>query len=90
MKTHPTVGWRFRGMGGVYRCTRYDPRSGFWMRMLERAPDAMASDRNVGDEACVSERAIGRTYHLVWQDEEPVEHEQPCGCSVCSPKGDNW
>lgn len=48
---------RYRGTDGVFLCTGYDPRCGFWMRHTERADDI----RNV------SERAIGRTYHRIWE-----------------------
>lgn len=46
------VGQRFRlaGVGPDYECVGYDPRSGFWMRLES------------GDETCVSERAINRTF----------------------------
>jgi hypothetical protein len=47
------VGKRYKGWdGNVYECTSYDPSCGFWMESSER-------------RTCVSERAIGRTYHRV-------------------------
>lgn len=39
----------------VYRCFGYDPRHGFWMRTI----DSPVQQWNI------SERAIGRTYHLI-------------------------
>ena len=51
-----TVGKIFRGFGGhFYLCESYDPACGFWMLNLQ--------DRT---KSCVSERAIGRTYHEVY------------------------
>lgn len=58
-KTHPdheTVGHNFKGWDGkVYFCDSYDPRIGFWMTEVG----------NTENRKNVSERAIGRTYHLV-------------------------
>ncbi len=51
------VGKMYRGLDGVFRCTGYDPRCGFWMKSTERDSEI----RNV------SERAIGRTYHRIWE-----------------------
>lgn len=48
------VGGRYRGWDGVYICTGYDPRCGFWM---ERADGQRRTN--------VSERAIGGTFHRV-------------------------
>lgn len=78
---HETVGWRFKAGGAIYRCTRYERRAGFWMRLIE-GEDTMVN-RVVGDEACVSERAIGAAYHRIYRDEAPAAHEQPCECYVC-------
>lgn len=50
------VGKRYRSMGRVYLCTSYDPAGGFWMRSVDSADPR---------ETCISERAIGRTYHEV-------------------------
>lgn len=47
------VGATYTGWDGfVYECTSYDPKCGFWMEAPER-------------KTCVSERAIGRTFHRV-------------------------
>ena len=64
MKTHETVGWQYRGWDGlIYLCTRYDRAAGFWMRVVRVPSDAdPLSTRCVGDEVCISERAIDRTY----------------------------
>jgi hypothetical protein len=48
-------GRRFRGPEGVYRCTSYDSRQGFWM----------LNEQDPSDWRNVSERAIGRTYHWI-------------------------
>lgn len=55
------VGGRYRGAawapgGGAvteFTCDGYDPRSGFWLRA------------DSGEQRCVSERAIDRTFHRV-------------------------
>lgn len=57
---HSTVGERFRGMDGVYRCTSYDSRCGFWMQ----------NEADPKDWRNVSERAIGRTFHRIYNLEE--------------------
>lgn len=51
------VGKRYAGAWGegVYECTGYDPRCGFWMQNINDGADL----RNV------SERAIDRTYHRI-------------------------
>ncbi len=81
-REHETVGHRFRGGGAIYLCTRYVRAQGFWMRIVDGADDF---GRTVGHETCVSERAIGRTFHRQW-DLRPVEHEKPCECYVCEPR----
>jgi hypothetical protein len=62
-ETHPghhTVGQDFLGWdGGRYYCDSYDPRCGYWMTPLG---EPTRERRNV------SERAISRTYHIVWLD----------------------
>jgi hypothetical protein len=62
---HSTVGNRFRFPfeGRTYRCTSYDSRQGFWMENVDDAKDR----RNV------SERAIGRTFHRIYEDLDSVE-----------------
>lgn len=52
------VGKKYRTLDGLFECTGYDPRCGFWMQSTERELDL----RNV------SERAIDRTYHRVWDN----------------------
>ncbi len=52
-----TVGHQFKGWDGlVYECFGYDPRCGFWMRTV---------DKEDPRTTCISERAVGGTYHLV-------------------------
>lgn len=85
---HETVGWRFKGLGTeehgptIWLCTRYIRSQGFWMRLIANDKGDW-TNRKIGDEACVSERAIGGTYHRIYEDRQPVEHEQPCECYVC-------
>lgn len=61
---HHTVGERFRGYDvrrdrmTVWRCTSYDSRCGFWLQ----AEDDPKHRINV------SERAIGRTFHRIYED----------------------
>lgn len=61
------VGHKYRAYDGQAHCERiwlcwgYDPRAGFWMRTI----DNLGAPR----ETNVSERAIDRTFHRVW---EPV------------------
>ena len=64
------VGHRFRGSNWrppygpvVFRCTSYDSRQGFWMEN-----EADPSDRHN-----VSERAIGRTFHRIYEAVTPAE-----------------
>jgi hypothetical protein len=49
--------WDGIGLGKIveFVCDGYDPRSGFWMR-----------DPTDKYQTCVSERAIGRTWHRKW------------------------
>lgn len=83
---HDIVGWRFRSFGATYRCTHYDPAVGFWMTLLEPAPDDPKTERYTpGWRSCVSERAPGRTYHRIWQDQTPEPHAAGCRCYVCEP-----
>lgn len=60
-KTHPNhevVGKRFKAYNGrVYYCDSYDPRRGYWM----------TPEDNHADRTNVSERAIGRTFHQIYE-----------------------
>ena len=42
-----------------WTCFGYDPRSGFWMRTA----DDLGPERTTN----ISERAIGRTFHEIWE-----------------------
>lgn len=81
------VGKRFRGWPGlVYVVTRWERRAGYWVTVVSGSDPLGA--RKVGDVACISERAIGRTYHEIhpWQPDYAAplaEHEQPCDCRIC-------
>jgi hypothetical protein len=48
------VGGRYDGWRGIVECFGYDPRHGYWMRVVA-----------TGERFNVSERAIGATYHRV-------------------------
>src|SRR5262245_7941462 len=65
-ETHPdhhTVGHFFKSWPHTYYCDSYDPRIGYWMTNV----DDPADRRNV------SERAIGRTFHEIYSDQELAE-----------------
>lgn len=86
---HETVGRYFRAFGDVYLCTKYLRRTGFFMKVVEKGKEPGLIDRPVGHVADVSERAIGRTYHCIYDspwDEKYEAHEQPCECYVCKPR----
>lgn len=53
-----TVGKYYQGpfADGTFLCTGYDIRAGFWMQDIN----------NPNNLRNVSERAIGRTYHHIW------------------------
>lgn len=58
---HDTVGQRFRNHAAYqetpeFICTSYDSRSGFWMQ----------NEADPKNKRNVSERAIGRTYHRIY------------------------
>lgn len=59
------VGHRFTGPrctepygSATYRCTSYDSRQGFWME----------NEEDPADRRNVSERAVGRTFHRIYED----------------------
>lgn len=68
MKWADHVGRFFRFFGARYECVEYDPAKG--LRMVLRDELHEATERLAGDETWVSERAIGRTYHLIPEIEE--------------------
>lgn len=96
MKEHETVGRLFTFFGDTYRCTRWQRPYGFWMRLVVLGPSQMRMEglqREVGSTTCVSERAIGRTYHPVrsfsipeGQEAYVAEHERPCNCYICEDR----
>lgn len=56
---HDTIGHRFKAWDGkVYYCDSWESNLGFWMTQEE--------DSNVRRN--VSERAIGRTFHIIWKE----------------------
>lgn len=60
------VGKTFRAHDGhLYVADSYDPRHGFWMTRVD-CPDCLRSSENHPEwRRSVSERAIGRTFHTV-------------------------
>ena len=89
MDQHETVGRYFLFFGDTYLCTRYERRAGFWMKLITKGSDKPLIDREVGEETCVSERAIGRTYHCIYDSplgDRYEMHTQPCECYVCQPR----
>lgn len=78
MTEHHIVGRPFRGYDGVvYRCARWERHAGFWMRVVQgRRGDGRT-------ETCISERAIGATFHPVRGDESYEAHDPRCECFVC-------
>jgi hypothetical protein len=73
-KTHPdhdVIGRRFRAWdvyadrACVFICDSYDPRIGYWMTR-EDAPEEHKSDEEGPWRRNVTERAIGRTFHRIW------------------------
>lgn len=50
-----------------YYCDSYDPRIGFWMTRVDAPPEHW-NDQEGEWRHNVSERAIGRTYHVIYQD----------------------
>lgn len=53
---HPVIGWNFAGYDGkFYYCDSYDPRIGFWVQEIG----------NPENRKNISERAIGRTFHVI-------------------------
>lgn len=68
---HYTIGQHFSAYDGhIYYCDSYDPRIGFWMIRAD-APPGHLEDQYGEWRRNVSERAIGRTFHRIYRDEEP-------------------
>lgn len=72
--THETIGRDFvghdklNGSGAArYFCESYDPRIGFWMVRVDCPADHLA-DEFGPYRFNVSERAIGATFHRIYQD----------------------
>lgn len=81
------IGHTWRGWdGGVYLCTRYVYNQDFWMRLVQVPEDADVRTRRIGDETCISIRAINRTYHRADFFAPAVAHESPCDCETCNPE----
>lgn len=65
-ETHPdhdTVGHHFKAHGCIYLCDSYDTTSGFWMTPVFGEEHALIGGKP--KRTNVSERAIGRTFHIV-------------------------
>lgn len=84
MTQHPIIGWRWRAHGSIYRCVRWVRNAGFDMLLEEKGKDEFKS-RKVGDVINISEVAIGRTFHLIWNDKTYVAHQSGCNCRICEP-----
>ena len=73
-ETHPdhdVIGRRFRFFGGEYICDSYATDCGFWMTPAnpeQPYPFDLSATPRKDERRNVSERAIGRTYHRVWED----------------------
>lgn len=65
---HYAVGRRFRAFGVDYICDSYDPAIGFWMTPADPNQPYPFNPLRKDERRNVSERAIGRTYHRVWED----------------------
>lgn len=62
---HETVGHTFKAFDGhEYFCDSWEENHGFWMTRVD-APLERRSDLHSEFRRNVSERAIGRTFHLV-------------------------
>lgn len=75
-KTHPNhhvVGNFLRGwsihddMAATYYCDSYDPRIGYWITRTD-TPQEHISDTEGKWRRNISERAISRTYHIIYID----------------------
>jgi len=64
MKWIDLVGRRFKAFGGVYECAEYDRHKG--LRMVLKSGEDLLASREIGDETWISERAIDRTYHEIY------------------------
>lgn len=62
---HNIIGQRFKAWDGhIYVCDSYDPRIGLWMTR-EDAPEEHKTDTEGPWRRNVSERVVGRTFHLI-------------------------
>ncbi len=84
---HETIGRVFKSFGYTYRCLRWTSATGFFFRVLTVPETDDIFHRKVGDIVDTSERAIGRTFHRVWEDESYEPHEKPCECKLCKAGG---
>ncbi len=64
MKWSDLVGHKFKAFGGVYECAEWNRNKGLRMILID-GEDGLAS-RKIGDETWISERAIDRTYHEIY------------------------
>ena len=76
-ETHPdhhTVGQTFNAWDGhKYFCDSYDSECGYWMTRVD-APEENKQDQFGQWRKNVSERAIGRTYHMVDEFAESLKN----------------
>lgn len=65
---HDTIGYTFRAWDGHrYFCDSWEEGLGFWMTRLD-APLERRADPHSEYRRNVSERAIGRTFHLDYKE----------------------
>ncbi len=85
---HETVGHRLRSGGTICLCFKYIRAQGFWLRVESVTyKDGLFPDRKPGDEICISERAVGRTYFRDHRFDEHYEaHSPDCECYICQPR----
>ena len=70
---HHTVGRHFKAHDGrIYWCDSYDRSRGYWMTAVD-APAENLDDEDGEWRRCVSERAVGSTFHEIRPD-RPDRH----------------
>lgn len=61
---HHTIGKYFKGHGCLYYCDSYDTAIGYWMTPV--FGEKYAGENSTPERTNVSERAINRTFHEIW------------------------
>ncbi len=74
---HETIGRWFKAWDGrIYFCNSHDPSCGFWMTAVLEPDGGLSDEPSEGQfgevgrsrRTNVTERAIGRTYHRIYED----------------------